>query len=199
MSPSGQVDIMSTHDQVLGGAHGQTYFGCHFPADPGYAPQIAAEALKVGRRLAREGVIGRAAVDFAAVQRNGSWEPYALEINLRCGGTTHPLFALTSLTDGVYDPLAGEWRTRYGDVKHYAATDHLDSPAYRSLTPDDLLDVVAERGLGWDSEREVGVVLHLVSAIAVAGRIGLTAIGDTLDEARRRYYDVKTAVDAAAS
>ena len=27
MSPSGQVDIMSTHDQVLGGAHGQTYFG----------------------------------------------------------------------------------------------------------------------------------------------------------------------------
>jgi hypothetical protein len=199
MSPSGQVDIMSTHDQVLGGLHGQTYFGCHFPADPGYAPQIAAEALKVGRRLAREGVIGRAAVDFAVVERAGGWEPYALEINLRCGGTTHPLFALTSLTDGVYDPLAGEWRTRLGDVKHYAATDHLDSPAYRSLTPDDLLDVVQEKGLGWDAEREVGVVLHMVSAIAVAGRIGLTAIGDTLDEARQRYYGVKAAVDVAAS
>ena len=199
MSPSGQVDIMSTHDQVLGGAHGQTYFGCHFPADPGYAPLIASEALKVGRRLAREGVIGRAGVDFAAVNREGSWEPYALEVNLRCGGTTHPLFALTSLTDGVYDPLAGEWRTRYGDIKHYAATDHLDSAAYRSLTPDDLLDVVAEKGLGWDADREVGVVLHMVSAIAVAGRIGLTAIGDTLDEARQRYYGVKAAVDVAAS
>jgi hypothetical protein len=198
MSPAGQVDIMSTHDQILGGANGQTYFGCRFPADPGYAPQIAAEALKVGRRLAREGVIGRAAVDFAAVRRNGTWEPYALEINLRCGGTTHPLFALTSLTDGVYEPLAGEWRTRLGDIKHYVATDHLDSHAYRSLTPDDLLDVVAAQGLGWDGEREVGVVLHMVSAIAVAGRIGLTAIGDTLDEARRRYYDVKAAVDAAA-
>ena len=132
------------------------------------------------------------------MRRDGAWEPYALEINLRCGGTTHPLFALTSLTDGVYDPLAGEWRTRFGDIKHYAATDHLDSPAYRSLTPDDLLDVVAQEGLGWDGEREVGVVLHMVSAIAVAGRIGLTAIGDTLDEARRRYYDVKAAVDAAA-
>src|SRR5687768_12015877 len=83
MSPAGQVDIMSTHDQVLGGAHGQVYFGCHFPADPEYAPLIAAEALKVGRRLAREGVIGRAAVDFAAVRRDGHWEPYALEINLR--------------------------------------------------------------------------------------------------------------------
>ncbi len=32
VSPSGQVDILSTHDQVLGGPHGQTYFGCHFPA-----------------------------------------------------------------------------------------------------------------------------------------------------------------------
>ncbi len=199
MSPSGQVDIMSTHDQVLGGAHGQTYFGCYFPADSAYAPLIAAEALKVGRRLAREGVIGRAAVDFAAVQRAGDWQSYALEINLRCGGTTHPLFALTSLTDGVYDPLAGEWRTRLGDIKHYAATDHLDSPAYQSLTPDDLLDVVAQKGLGWDGEREVGVVLHMVSAIAVAGRVGLTAIGDTLDEARQRYYGVKAAIDVAAS
>ena len=198
MSPAGQVDIMSTHDQVLGGAHGQTYFGCHFPADPGYASLIASEALKVGRRLAREGVIGRAAVDFAAVRRDGHWEPYALEINLRSGGTTHPLFALTSLTDGVYDPLAGEWRTRFGDIKHYAATDHLHSPAYQSLTPDDLLDVVQQRGLGWDGEREVGVVLHMVSAIAVAGRVGLTAIGDTLDEARQRYYGVKAAFDVAA-
>jgi pheganomycin biosynthesis PGM1-like protein len=198
MSPAGQVDIMSTHDQILGGANGQTYFGCHFPADPGYAARIAGEALKVGRRLAREGVIGRAAVDFAVVEREGEWEPYALEINLRCGGTTHPLFALTSLTDGRYEPLAGEWRTRMGQIKHYAATDHLDSPAYRSLTPDDLLDVIDEAGLGWDSDRDVGVVLHMVSAIAVAGRIGLTAIGDTLDEARQRYYGVKAAVDVAA-
>jgi PGM1 C-terminal domain len=198
MSPAGQVDIMSTHDQILGGTHGQTYFGCHFPADPGYAALIAAEALKVGRRLSREGVIGRAAVDFATVRRDGSWSSYALEINLRCGGTTHPLFALTSLTDGVYDPLAGEWRTRMGELKYYAATDHLDSPSYQSLTPDDLLDVVEQKGLGWDSEREVGVVLHMVSAIAVAGRVGLTAIGDTLDEARQRYYAVKAAVDAAA-
>jgi pheganomycin biosynthesis PGM1-like protein len=199
MSPAGQVDIMSTHDQVLGGPHGQTYFGCHFPADQAYAAQLATEGLKVGRRLAREGVIGRASVDFATVPIENGWRSYALEINLRCGGTTHPLFALTSLTDGVYDPLAGEWRTRLGDIKHYAATDHLDSPVYTSLTPDDLLDVVAERGLGWDGEAETGVVLHMVSALAVAGRIGLTAIGDTLDEARRHYYDVKAAVDAAAA
>ena len=170
MSPAGQVDILSTHDQVLGGPHGQTYFGCHFPADHEYAARLAAEGLKVGRRLAREGVLGRAAVDFVAVRDGGAWRLNAVEINLRCGGTTHPFFALQALTDGVYDPLAGEYRTRFGDIKHYAATDHLDSPAYRSLTPDDLLDVVADRGLGWDAERETGVALHMVSALAVAGR-----------------------------
>ena len=199
LSPAGQVDILSTHDQVLGGPHGQTYFGCHFPAAPEYAHALAAEGLKVGRRLAREGVIGRAAVDFVAVRDGGAWRIDAVEINLRCGGTTHPFFALQALTDGVYDPLAGEYRTRLGDLKHYAATDHLDSPAYQSLTPDDLLDVVAERGLGWDRERETGVALHMVSALAVAGRVGVTAVGDTLEEARSRYYAVKSALDDTAA
>jgi hypothetical protein len=79
------------------------------------------------------------------------------------------------------------------------ATDHLDNPAYSSLTPDDLLDLVSERGIGWDAERERGVVLHMVCALAVAGRIGLTAIGDTLDEARARYYDVKATLDEAVT
>jgi hypothetical protein len=197
ISPAGQVDVLSTHDQVLGGPHDQTYFGCHFPADPEYAAQLAVEGLKVGRRLAREGVIGRCAVDFASIRSEDGWRPYALEINLRSGGTTHPFFALQTLTDGLYDPLAGEYRARLGDIKHYAATDHLDNPAYSSLTPDDLLDLVSERGLGWDAERETGVVLHMVSALAVAGRIGLTAVGDTLEEARARYYNVKAALDDA--
>jgi PGM1 C-terminal domain/ATP-grasp domain len=199
ISPSGQVEILSTHDQVLGGPHGQTYFGCRFPADPEYAALIAADALIVGRRLAREGVIGRAGVDFVAARGEGGWESYALEINLRCGGTTHPFMALSTLTDGSYDPLAGEFRSRLGDLKHYVATDHLDSPAYASLTPDDLLDLVAERHLGWDAERETGIALHMVSALAVAGRIGLTAIGDTPPEAEALYHELKQALDSVAA
>ena len=199
ISPSGQVDILSTHDQVLGGPHGQTYFGCRFPADPEYAAQIAAEALKVGRRLAREGVIGRSAVDFVAVRQNGGWAASAIEINLRCGGTTHPFMAISTLTDGIYDPLAGEFRTRLGDLKHYVATDHLDAPAYQALTPDDLLDVVSERALGWDAERETGVALHMVSALAVAGRIGLTAIGDSPADASALYRELKQTLDGLAA
>ena len=199
ISPSGQVDILSTHDQVLGGPNGQTYFGCRFPADPEYAPQIAAQALTVGRRLAREGVIGRCAVDFVSVRAEAGWESSAIEINLRCGGTTHPFMAISTLTDGAYDPLAAEFRTRLGDVKHYVATDHLDAPTYQALTPDDLLDVVSERALGWDAERETGVALHMVSALAVAGRIGLTAIGDTPADASALYRELKQTLDGLAA
>jgi Pre ATP-grasp domain len=36
-SPEGRVEVMSTHDQLLGGPTGQSYFGCRFPADPAYA------------------------------------------------------------------------------------------------------------------------------------------------------------------
>ena len=184
ISPAGQVEVLSTHDQVLGGRHGQKYFGCRFPADPAYAASLAGEGLKVGRRLAREGVIGRCAVDFVAAPRRGEWQLYALEINLRCGGTTHPFYTLQALTDGRHDPLAAEYRTANGELKHYVATDHLAGERYETLTPDDLLDI-AERGtLGWDAETEAGIALHMVSALAVAGWIGVTAIGDTLEQAR---------------
>jgi hypothetical protein len=39
----------------------------------------------------------------------------------------------------------------------------------------------------------------MVSALAVAGRIGLTAIGDTLEDARASYYAVKFALDDTAA
>src|SRR5207249_5092 len=95
ITPLGKVELLSTHDQLLGGPSGQSYLGCVFPADNGYAPLITREAAKVGRRLAKEGVIGRFALDFVVVRgEDGKWEPYAIEINLRKGGTTHPFLTL---------------------------------------------------------------------------------------------------------
>src|SRR5439155_68345 len=100
VTPLGAVELLSTHDQLLGGPSGQSYLGCVFPADTAYAGLITQEAAKVGRRLAKEGVIGRFALDFVVVRaKNGTWEPYAIEINLRKGGTTHPFLTLQFLTD----------------------------------------------------------------------------------------------------
>jgi len=67
--PSGEVELLSTHDQLLGGPSGQSYLGARFPADIAYARSISAEAKVVGDRLAREGVLGRFAIDFVVVRR----------------------------------------------------------------------------------------------------------------------------------
>ena len=68
VTPSGHVELLSTHDQVLGGPSGQSYLGCRFPADFAYSQAIVAEAEIIGARLAREGVIGRFAIDFVSVR-----------------------------------------------------------------------------------------------------------------------------------
>jgi hypothetical protein len=57
---------------------------------------------------------------------------------------------------------------------------------------------VAANRLGWNSDTETGVVLHMVSALAVAGRVGLTAIGNDLDQARTLYYQFKDVLDDAS-
>jgi hypothetical protein len=74
-----------------------------FAADHGCASEISRDALVIGRRLAREGVLGRFALDFVR-DGAGAWTSYAIEINLRKGGTTHPFLTLQFLTDGRYGP-----------------------------------------------------------------------------------------------
>src|SRR5437899_8928193 len=71
VTPLGKVELLYTHDQLLGGPSGQSYLGCVFPADSGYAALIPREPAKVGRRIANEGVIGRFALDFVVVLSNG--------------------------------------------------------------------------------------------------------------------------------
>jgi hypothetical protein len=200
VTPLGRVELLSTHDQVLGGPSGQSYLGCRFPADPAYAPAIMREAEKVGRRLAREGVIGRFALDFVTVRDADSneWHPYAIEINLRKGGTTHPFLTLQFLTDGTYDPVTGIFVTPRGQQKCFVASDHLHSPLYRAFTPDDLFDIVARHKLHFDGARQTGVVFHMMSALGDCGRLGLTAVGDSQAEADELYERVVRALDEEA-
>jgi hypothetical protein len=188
VTPVGEVELLSTHDQLLGGASGQSYLGCVFPADPAYARMITEHAAVLGERLAREGVLGRFAVDFVVVRAmDGSWTPYAIELNLRKGGTTHPFLTLQFLTDGMYDAEAGLFITPQGREKYLVATDHLESPELRALSVDDLFDIVARHGLHFDQSRQTGVVFHLISCLTEHGRVGLTAVGDSPQEADATY------------
>jgi len=195
VTPLGAVELLSTHDQLLGGPSGQSYLGCVFPADPGYAALITREAAKVGKRLAKEGVIGRFALDFVVVRSNGKWEPYAIEINLRKGGTTHPFLTLQFLTDGCYNPDTGIFTAPNGQQKFFVASDHLESPSYRTLTPDDLFDIVVRHDLHFDQTRQTGVVFHMMSALGELGRTGLTAVGNSHEDAKATYERAVTVLD----
>jgi PGM1 C-terminal domain/ATP-grasp domain len=198
ITPLGAVELLSTHDQLLGGPSGQSYLGCVFPADTGYAGLITREAAKVGKRLAKEGVIGRFALDFVVVRSNGKWEPYAIEINLRKGGTTHPFLTLQFLTDGTYDPQSAIFTAPNGQQKFFVASDHVESPLYRTLTPDDLFDIVVRHNLHFNQTRQTGVVFHMMRALGELGRTGLTAVGNSHEEARDLYARAVAVLDKEA-
>src|SRR6266568_408161 len=196
VTPLGSVELLSTHDQLLGGPSGQSYLGCVFPADTGYASLITREAAKVGDRLAKEGVIGRFALDFVVVRSDGGqWDPYAIEINLRKGGTTHPFLTLQFLTDGTYDPEAAIFTAPNGKQKFFVASDHVESPLYRTLTPDDLFDIVVRHGLHFGQTRQTGVVFHMMSALGELGRMGLTAVGNSHEQAKALYKRAVAVLD----
>jgi hypothetical protein len=197
--PGGEVELLSTHDQLLGGASGQSYLGCVFPAAPEYAATITSYAEVIGQRVAREGALGRFAVDFVVVRGStGGWAAYAIELNLRKGGTTHPFLTLQYLTDGRYEPRTALFLTPRGHEKHLVATDHLDADELRGLAPADLFDIVARHGLHFDQSRQVGIVFHMISSLTELGRIGLTAVGDSAREADHRYRDAERIVLEAA-
>ena len=127
------------------------------------------------------------------------WEVYAIEINLRKGGTTHPFLTLQFLTDGAYNPETGVFTTPRGEPKSFIASDHVHSPAYRSFTHTDLFDIVARHGLHFDQSRQKGIVFHMVNGVGEQGALGLTAVGNTREEAEALYNKMVEVLDAEAT
>lgn len=200
ITPLGKVELLSTHDQMLGGRTGQSYLGCIFPADPAYAVAITHDAAKVGELLRDAGVIGRFAIDFVVTRAHdkASWETYAIEINLRKGGTTHPFLTLQFLTGGTYDSESATFVAPNGHKKFLVASDHLKSPKYKGFTPDDLFDLVVRRGLHFGQVRQTGIVFHMLSGLGSRGRLGLTAVGNSPEEARSIFDKAKGILDEEA-
>ncbi len=142
-------------------------------------------------------MIGRLSVDFIAVQDTaGRWRPYALEINLRKGGTTHPFAALRNLVPGRYDAGTGSWCAADGTSRCYVSTDNLVDPRWLGLPPVEVIRSVAGAGLQFDHRSGTGVVLHMMSCLAIDGRLGITAIGRSPDHAQTLYDDAAAAIAA---
>ncbi len=186
--PTGALEVISTHDQVLGGSTGQKFLGSTFPADAGYRLDIQSAGRRVGEALRARGVIGRLGVDFVSVrQPDGRWRNVALEINLRKGGTTHTFQALQYLTHGQYDESTGEFRLPSGEPRGYCATDNLQHPAYRQLTPEDLIDIAVEQDLHFDQTSLEGVTFNLIGALSEFGKLGVVSIAAQPERARQLH------------
>ena len=199
VTPTGDVEILSTHDQILGGPDGQIYLGCRFPADEAYRLQLQDLGLKIGLKLAEKGALERFGVDFIAVQQeDGSWDIQAIEINLRKGGTTHPFMTLKLLTNGRYDFATGLFYSQQGQPKYYVATDNLSKETYQGLLPNDLMDIIAHHRLHFDTGTETGTIFHLMGCLSQFGKLGLTCIGDSLQQAEDIYNKVTNVLDKEA-
>jgi hypothetical protein len=186
---SDKIEIASTHDQLLGGDDGQIFLGAVFPADEKYAPELAEIGRKVSKLLAGKGVRGRFAVDFISVKQDDeSWKHFAIEINLRKGGTTHPFMMMQYLTNGHYDCEKGEYLTASGNRRFYFASDNLQNDNYIGTTPDDLIDIAMFHGLMYDGASQEGVVFHLIGALSEFGKLGVVCIGSTPERAEE-FYD----------
>lgn len=186
LRPDGQVVVLATHEQVLGGDNGQVFLGCSFPANREYAARLAEDGLAIGANMARRGALGRMAIDFAAASPDGrTWELFPLEMNLRKGGTTHPYTLLRNLVPGRYDIRRGAWLDDNGATYCYQCSDNLVNPAWAGMSEASAIRAVATAGLQWDPRTHTGVVLHMLAGLAIDGRIGVTAIahshGDALD------------------
>jgi hypothetical protein len=81
-----------------------------------------------------------------------------------------------------------------GRPKSYLATDNLKSAALVGREPEDVIDQVDRLGLGYDHRRRAGITMHLLGALREYGKMGVTCIADTEEEARERYREVVAAL-----
>src|SRR6185295_18409375 len=187
INPMGEAEVISTHDQVLGGESGQVFIGAKFPADEVYAGEIGVNGLRVANEMKKYGVLGRFSIDFISVKEDNGWKHYAVEINLRKGGTTHPNLLLQGLTDGKYDVEKGIYLTAGGQRRYYFSSDNVKNNNYKVLTPPDLIDIAIYNRLQYDGSSQQGVMFHLIGALSEYGKLGVVCIGDSHSRANAFY------------
>ena len=168
----GTVELLSSHEQVLGGPDGQTYQGCSFPAAGAYRAELLRHGRAVGVALAAAGALERFAVDF---------------------------IALAAITGGASDGEDGLYRAPTGTPLYYRATDTLQHPGLRGLLPVDLIDIVAEAGLHFDPAQLRGSVFHLLGCLSEFGKLGMTCIGRSAAEAEAVYSATERQLVAGAA
>jgi hypothetical protein len=196
INPVGGIDIISTHDQLLGGESEQVFIGAHFPASKEYSVEIATLAYKIAELMQADGVLGRFSIDFLSVKENNNWKHYTIETNLRKGGTTHPFMMLQYLTGGEYHWQNSTYITPSGQIRYYFASDNVINEKYKGLTPHDLIDIAMCNKLLFDVSTQCGVMFHMIGALSQYGKVGVVCIAKSKDEAIAYFNRTIQVLDA---
>jgi len=196
---SGEVFGLSTHEQIMGGLDNQVYLGCMFPSQESYRKRIQDMGICIGTELAQRGVRDHFSVDFVAVKTEKDFDLYALEINLRKGGTTHTYMTLKLLCDGYYNQLTGEYLSKKTNKpKYYIASDNICHQNYKGFLPHDIMEMFSTSPLHYSPITETGTVFHLLGALSQFGKIGVTCIGDSSEEAKEIFEKTISLLDKFA-
>jgi hypothetical protein len=187
INPLREVEVISTHEQVLGGPSHQIFTGCAFPAREQYRLELQEMGSRVAGLLRDRGALGRFGVDFISIPEGDRYAHYAIEINLRKGGTTHPFMMLQYLTDGSFELKTGLYQSPSGQPRYYYASDNLQSESYRGLTPRDLIDIAVDHNLHFHAASQRGVVFHLIGALSEFGKLGMVCVAGSRADARKLY------------
>src|SRR6185436_15812394 len=145
--------------------------------------------------MKKYGVIGRFSIDFISVKEKEGWKHYAVEINLRKGGTTHPNLLLQGLTMGKYDVDKGIYMTANGQRRYYFSSDNIKNDSYKVLTPPDLIDMAILNNLQYDHSTQQGVMFHLIGALSQYGKLGVVCIADSPSRANAFYRKTLQVLD----
>jgi hypothetical protein len=190
----GEPQVISTHDQVLGGPSGQVFLGCTFPAatSTGWRSRKGPGSR---RPLAKKGVIGSVRHRLREVR-----QPDRLD-SLRHRGQppqrgNHPPVPHAEVPHrGAYNLEDGLFYAQSGRPKYYFATDTVQSERYKGLRAEDLVDIAVYHGLHFHGPTERGVVFHLIGALSEFGKLGIVSIGDNLQQARFLYKQTLQVLD----
>jgi len=191
VKPGHAPQVISTHDQILGGQANQIYLGCEFPANESYRETITKCGLLIADVLAKDEVVGFFSVDFLISLSQNLL--YFGEINLRLGGTTHPFGICRCLTQGVYDQDSGLLMSPLGP-RYYVASDNVQEDNLIGKSAVDLLKAMGETGLLFDKNQLAGVTLHQMGSLPSSGKLGVCSIAPSREQARRSFQDTVRAL-----
>jgi len=190
IKPGYPPEVVSTHDQILGGQSNQTYVGCKFPANEQYRDIVIKYARQVADVLVKHDVVGFFSVDFLVSSQN---QVYFGEINLRLGGTSHPFAICRYLTNAVYDEVTGLLMSPLGP-RYYVASDNVQHDRLIGKTPADILKAMSTTGLLFDHSRLVGITLHQLGSVPGSGKLGICSIAASSEEARSGFHSAMNAL-----